>query len=254
MTVVTLLTDFGTGDSYVAEVKGRLLSLGSGLTIVDVTHAIAPGDIAAAAFVLARAWPVFPERSVHLAVVDPGVGTARRALAVAAGGHLFTGPDNGLLESALKLKGARAVSLATPAGASSTFHGRDVFAPAAAGLAGGTPLDRLGAPVTDPVRLGVPEPRREGAAIVGQVVYVDRFGSLVTNIPGERVDPRGTVRVGPHDLALRATFGDAPVGEPLALIGSGGVLEIAVRDGRADAVLGLSRGAAVRAAAKKRGP
>lgn len=254
MSIVTLLTDFGTADSYVAEVKGRLLSLKHDVVIVDVTHAIPPGDIAGGAFVLGRAWTTFPEHTVHLAVVDPGVGTVRRALAVEAGGHAFVGPDNGLLEPALRIKGAHAVALRVPQDAAATFHGRDVFAPAAAALAGGTAVARLGTAIGDPVRLDIPEPRRNGAAIVGQVVYVDRFGTLVTNIPGDRVDPAGTVRVGPNDLVLRRTFGEAGEGEPLALIGSGGMLEIAVRDGRADAALGLSRGAAVRATAKTKTP
>lgn len=254
MTIITLVTDFGTADSYVAEVKGRLLSLAPDATLVDITHAIEPGDIAAGAWVLGRAWPVFPRGTVHLAVVDPGVGTARRALAVAAGGHWFTGPDNGVLDSAVRAQDAQAVALPLPGGASATFHGRDVFAPTAAALARGRALAELGSPAPDPVRLAVPDPRREGRTIVGQVVYVDRFGTLVTNIPGARLDPAGTVRVGPHDLALRTTFGAVAAGEPLALIGSGGMLEIAVRDGRADAVLGLSRGAEVRAAARKRGP
>jgi len=247
--IVTLLTDFGAADSYVAEVKGRLLLLAPGVTLVDVTHAIEPGDIGGAAFVLGRAWPVFPDGTVHLAVVDPGVGTARRALAVQAGRHWFVGPDNGVLDSALGVKGARVVGLEVPAGAAPTFHARDVFAPAAAALAEGTGLERLGVPVGDPVRLAIPEPRRQGAAIVGQVVYVDRFGTLVTNIPGQRIDRRGTVRVGPHDLVVHLTFAEAGAGEPLALVGSAGMLEIAVRDGRADAVLGLSRGAKVTAAA-----
>jgi S-adenosylmethionine hydrolase len=248
--IVTLLSDFGTDDSYVAEVKGRLLSLAPGLTLVDVTHAVEPGDIAGAAFVLGRAWPVFPAGTVHLAVVDPGVGTARRALAAHAGGHWFVGPDNGVLDSALGAKGARVVRLAVPADAAPTFHGRDVFAPAAARLARGAPLEQLGPKVADPVRLDIPEPRRQGGAITGHVVYVDRFGTLVTNLPGARIDPRGTVRIGPHDLVVRGTFAEAAVGEPLALIGSAGMLEIAVRDRRADAVLGLSRGAVVTAAAK----
>lgn len=247
--VVTLLSDFGTADSYVAEVKGRLLSLAPGLTIVDITHDVAPGDVAGAAFVLGRAWRQFPAGTVHIAVVDPGVGTARRALAVYAGEQWLAGPDNGVLDAALAKPGAQAYALPVPRDAAPTFHGRDVFAPAAAVLATGgeLPLTK----VADAVRLGIPEPRRRGARIVGQVVYVDRFGTLVTNIPGARLDRAGTVRVGPHDLAVRATYADVGSGEPLAVVGSAGMLEIAVRDGRADAVLGLSRGAAVDAAARR---
>lgn len=248
--VVTLLTDYGSSDSYVAEVKGRLLQAAPGLSIVDITHDIEPGDIAAAAFVLGRAWPSFPSGSVHLVVVDPGVGTSRRALAVDAGGHTFVGPDNGVLDAALGHAGARAFGLATPEDASATFHGRDVFAPAAARLAAGATAESLGAAVGDPVRLGIPDARRDGKHIVGQVIYVDRFGTLVTNIRGDRIAPDGAVRVGPHDIPRHRTFADVASGHALALIGSGGTLEIAVRNGRADAALGLARGAEVRAGVK----
>lgn len=250
--VVTLLTDYGTADSYVAEVKGRLLQASPGLAIVDITHDVEPGDIAAAAFVLGRAWPSFPAGSVHLAVVDPGVGTSRRALAVVAGGHAFVGPDNGVLDAALGHAGAKAFALAVPGDASATFHGRDVFAPAAARLAAGEPAESLGSAVGDPVRLGIPDARRDGKHIVGQVIYVDRFGTLVTNIRGDRIAPDGSVRVGPHDIPRHRTFADVDPGHALALVGSGGTLEIAVRDGRADTALGLARGAEVRAAAKKK--
>lgn len=247
--VVTLLTDYGSSDSYVAEVKGRLLQT-SGLTIVDITHDVEPGDVAAAAFVLGRAWPSFPAGSVHLAVVDPGVGTSRRALAVDAGGHAFVGPDNGVLDAALAHAGAKAFALVIPEGASATFHGRDVFAPAAARLATGAMAESLGSAVGDPVRLGIPDARRDGKHIVGQVIYVDRFGTLVTNMRGDRIARDGSVRVGPHDIPRHRTFADVAPGHALALIGSGGTLEIAVRDGRADSALGLARGSVVRALVK----
>src|SRR5688572_2722923 len=145
--IVTLLTDFGLRDSYVGEVKGVLLSLAPRVELVDVTHDIAPGDVRAAQYVLGRAWPHFPAGTVHLAVVDPGVGGARRALAAEVAGHYFVGPDNGILS--WLPDHAKFVSLATPAGASATFHARDVFAPAAAALANGTALSHLGPIVTD---------------------------------------------------------------------------------------------------------
>lgn len=251
--IVTLLTDFGLRDSYVAEVKGRLLSLAAGVTIVDVSHDIPPGDVMDGAWVLARAWRAFPEGTVHVAVVDPGVGTVRRALAVESAGHRFVGPDNGLLESALTLPHAAAYALTTPRDASPTFHGRDVFAPAAAALVQGARPADLGSLVADPVRLPVPEARREAGQLVGEVIHVDRFGTLITNISGERVALHGAVRVGAYDLVAMTTFADVASGDPVALIGSAGMLEIAVRDGRADSVLGLTRGAQVRAALR-RGP
>jgi S-adenosylmethionine hydrolase len=245
--IVTLTTDYGTADGYVAEVKGVLLRLAPGITLVDVTHEIPLGDVAEGAFVLGRTWRTFPDGTVHIAVVDPGVGTTRRALAARAGGHFFVAPDNGLLSRVLEARPGTVVSLPTVEGASATFHGRDVFAPAAAALALGTPLERLGVVIPDPVMLPRPRLVREGADIVGEVVHVDRFGTLVTNIPGPRVATGATVRMGPYDLVLRTTFGDVPPGDPVAFIGSGGTVEIAVRDGRADASLGASRGAVVRA-------
>lgn len=248
-TVITLLTDFGTADGYVAELKGVLLKLAPGAIVVDVTHDVAPGDIAAGAYLLGRTWAAFPGGTVHLAVVDPGVGTARRALAVQAGGHRFVGPDNGLLSRVLEVPNAQVVSLVTPPGASPTFHGRDLFAPAAARLAKGTALADLGAAVSDAVQLPRPPLVREGADLAGVVVHVDRFGTLVTNIPGSRVVPGATVRIGAYDLTLLATFGDVPSGDPVAFVGSGGTIEIAVRDARADVTLGATRGAAVRATA-----
>ena len=245
MSVITLLTDFGTADGYTAEMKGVLVRLAPAAQLVDLAHDVPPGDIAAGAYSLGRAWRTFPAGTVHLAVVDPGVGTPRLAIAATASGHRFVAPDNGLLTHVLPKRAFEAVALAAPAGASSTFHGRDVFAPAAAALARGEPLSSLGNAITEPVRLPAARLQRRGTKLVGTVVHVDRFGTLITNIPGERVDASGPVRVGAYDAPMRATFGDVPSGEIVAFIGSGGMVEIAVRDGRADRVLGLSRGAEV---------
>ncbi len=248
--IVTLLTDFGTTDGYVGEVKGTLLSLAPGTAIVDVAHDIPAGDVAAGCYVLGRVWRTFPKGTVHLAVVDPGVGSARRALAAEAGGHFFVAPDNGLLSDVFAAATPRAVSLAVPTAASRTFHGRDVFAPAAARLASGAPLLDLGAPFSDPVRLPAHVLEVQEGELVGEVVYVDRFGTLVTNLPLRKVAPNARVRLAGHDLQLLATFADVPAGEPVAFIGSGATVEIAVRNGRADVVLGLSRGTEVRATAR----
>lgn len=243
--IVTLLTDFGTADAYVAEVKGTILRLAPGTELVDLSHDIPPGDVVAGAYTLGRAWRAFPGGSVHFAVVDPGVGTARRALAVSADGHFFVAPDNGLLSEVLPRSGFGAALLVPPPGAAPTFHGRDVFAPAAAALARGSRLETLGATVADPVRLPRARLERRGAAIIGTVIHVDRFGTLVTNIPGTRIKPDYTVRVGAYDVPLRATFADVSPGDLVAFVGSGGTMEIALRDGRADTTLGLSRGAEV---------
>jgi S-adenosylmethionine hydrolase len=248
--VVTLLTDFGAADGYVAEVKGVLLTQAPGAVLVDVTHDVPPGDVAAACYVLGRVWRAFPSGTVHLAVVDPGVGTRRRALAAEAAGHWFVAPDNGLLSDVFAAAEARVVSLAVPATASRTFHGRDVFAPAAARLANGASLDEVGALVSNLVHLPPRKLLRAGPDLVGQVVYVDRFGTLITNLPGDDVAPGAMVRLGTYAVALRTTFADVPPGETLAFVGSGGTVEIAVRGGRADVVLGMSRGAEVTVAAK----
>src|SRR5688572_20467668 len=183
MSIVTLLTDFGTADGYVAEVKGVLLSGAPDATIVDLTHDIPPQDIEAARLALARAWQRFPEGTVHIVVVDPGVGSARAALAVESRKRFLLGPDNGVLSPALLAGGADMVSLPIPSYASATFHGRDVFAPAAARLAAGELLSHLGAPFDSPVVRRTPDTkRRPDGAILGQVLTVDRFGNLVSNI------------------------------------------------------------------------
>jgi S-adenosylmethionine hydrolase len=250
--VITLLTDFGTADGYVAEVKGVLLTLAPGVQVVDLTHDIPPGDIRAGAYALGRAWDAFPKGTVHLAVVDPGVGTDRRALAVESGGQRFVAPDNGLLSRVIEGRSFKAFTLPVRADAAPTFHGRDVFAPAAAALARGEPC--TGTPVTDPVRLTAARIQRRASAVLGEIVHVDRFGTLITNIPADRVADGALVRVGAYELALHRTFGEVASGDPVAFIGSGGTVEVAVRDGRADVVLGASRGTEVGATARARPP
>jgi S-adenosylmethionine hydrolase len=246
MSIITLLTDFGTADSYVAEMKGVLLSRAPDVTLVDVSHQIAPGDVRAGQYVLARAWNYFPSGTVHLAVVDPGVGTSRRALAAAARGHGFVAPDNGLLS--FLPADAQFVSLPVPSTAAPTFHGRDVFAPAAAALAIGARLDGLGSAITDPIRSPLRTPHHDGTTVVGEVLYVDRFGTLVSNIPAGAVEPGIRVRVEGTDVGpLRRTFADVERGALMAIAGSGGMVEIAVRDGSAARLLGVGVGAEVRA-------
>ena len=243
--LITLLTDFGTADSYVAEVKAVLLSRAPGAMLVDITHQVSPGDVRAGQYLLARAWRRFPAGTVHLAVVDPGVGTARRALAASEGGHWFVAPDNGLLSF---LQSPRFVSLPVPAGAAPTFHGRDVFAPAAAALASGARLEDLGSPITDPNHSPLPTPHHDGVGVVGEVLYLDRFGTLISNIPGAQVEPGVRIRVAGTDVGVvRRTFGDVERGTLVAFVGSGGTVEVAVRDGSAARLLGVGVGAEVRA-------
>lgn len=241
--LITLLTDFGTADGYVAEMKGVLLTLAHDATVVDLSHDIPPQDIELARLTVARYWRRFPEGTVHVAVVDPGVGTSRRCVAVESDRRFLVGPDNGILSPALLLAGARAVALAVPPSASRTFHGRDVFAPVAAALAQGTPLDSLGAPLDAPVVRRTREAvRREDGAVVGEVIAIDRFGNAITNLLGAR---SGVVAAGGRPVPIRGTYADVAPGAPVAISGSSGLLEIAVREGNAAAALGLTRGAAV---------
>lgn len=241
--VITLLTDFGTADGYVGEMKGVLLAGAPEATLVDITHEIPAQDIEAARLTLARVWRRFPPGTVHLVVVDPGVGTDRAALAVASDERFLVGPDNGVLSPALLIAGARVVELEVPSKASATFHGRDMFAPAAARLASGAAIDTLGSPMTQPRIRRTPEPRRTGdGALLGEVISIDRFGNAITNLVGLRT---GTVEAAGLSLSLRRTYGEAPVGAPIAIVGSSGLIELAVRDGNAARVLRLTRGSAV---------
>jgi S-adenosyl-L-methionine hydrolase (adenosine-forming) len=241
--VITLLTDFGTADGYVGEMKGVLLACAPGAQLVDLTHDVPPQDVESGRLVVARCWRRFPPGTVHVAVVDPGVGSERRALAVESDGRLLVGPDNGLLSPALLLAGARAIALSIPSGASATFHGRDVFAPAAAALATGTPLEALGSPVEDPVVRRTPEAhRRDDGAIVGEIITIDRFGNAVTNLVGRL---GGALEVGGRTLPVCRTYADVDVGLPAALVGSTGLIEVAVREGNAAQQFGLRRGSPV---------
>jgi S-adenosylmethionine hydrolase len=241
--IITLLTDFGTADGYVGEMKGVLLAGAPEATLVDITHEIAAQDVESARLTLARVWRRFPPGTVHLVVVDPGVGTDRAALAVASDERFLVGPDNGVLSAALLIAGSRVVALETPSNASATFHGRDVFAPAAARLASGAAIETLGSPAAQPRVRRTPEPRRTGdGALLGEVIAIDRFGNAITNLVGLRA---GVVEAVGLSLPLRRTYAEAPVGAPVAIVGSSGLIELAVRDGNAARVLHLTRGTAV---------
>ncbi len=252
---IAFLTDFGTRDHYVGAMKGAALSVCPDATLVDITHDIDPQDVLGGALELAAAFPYFPGGTVFVAVVDPGVGSSRRAIAAAADGYFFVAPDNGLLTLPLRTPGAQVVSLTNPRYArpeiSRTFEGRDRFAPAAAWLARGTSLPELGAPLHDPVLIEVPEPRVEGDVLRGEVLRPDRFGNLVTNIDRATLDQfarggRLLVAVGSRaDVPVVGTYAEAAAGRACALVGSAGRLEIAVPNGSAAAVLGASGGTPV---------
>ncbi|HSM50389.1 MAG TPA: SAM-dependent chlorinase/fluorinase [Thermoanaerobaculia bacterium] len=251
MPLLTLLTDFGTRDYYVAAVKGTVLGLAPESRIVDLSHDLEPGDVEGAAFLLAAAAPAFPAGTVHLAVVDPGVGSARHRLVLAACGQLFVAPDNGLLTHLFDAGTVRAIErkdldLAAPG---ETFHGRDRFAPVAAALLRGLDPAALGPEIGRPVRLPIPLPRRERDGAVGRVAHVDRFGNLVTDLPSGWL-PAGCafeLRCGGALAVTRraACYAEIPPGEPAVVAGSLGTLELSLRDASLAGRSGCSRGDAV---------
>jgi S-adenosyl-L-methionine hydrolase (adenosine-forming) len=249
MPIITLLTDFGTTDHYVAELKGVLLTQAPGVTLVDITHSVSPGDVRSGAYLLGRTWHRFPSDTIHMVVIDPGVGTSRAALALSAAGHSFVGPDNGVFTPVMQDIPVETVMLPTPEDASPTFHGRDLFAPAAAALACGTPLRAIGKPFTGiPERLAYTTPHYEGKTIIGEILYIDRFGTLITNLTAELVPAYARLEVEDLDIGtLRRTYADVGTGGLLAYIGSAGAIEIAVRNGSAARRLGVGVGASVRA-------
>jgi S-adenosylmethionine hydrolase len=249
---ITLLTDFGTADGYVAAMRGVIASIAPESIVDDASHDIPPGDVAAASWALARYWRLYPRGTVHVVVVDPGVGTERRALVIEVAGRRIVAPDNGCASLALvdhpdaRVHEIRNADLTRDV-VSRTFHGRDVFAPVAAHLARGLDVGEVGPRIADAIRTPLPVPRSDGIAVHGVVVHVDRFGNLITNLPGSWVpETIGEVEIdGGVRLRVVDTYGDVSSGEPLALVGSAGFIEVAVRDGNAARTFALERGAAV---------
>ncbi len=252
--IVTLTTDFGTTDYYVGAMKGVMLDICADLQIVDLTHHIPPRDILSGAFLLRHAAPEFPGGTIHLAVVDPGVGSQRRAIAARSQGFVWVAPDNGLLSFALDEGDCVAREIRDPElirqPLSPTFHGRDLFAPAAAHLASGYPFEKVGPAIADPVILDRAAPRRSAAGIVGQVIHVDRFGNLVTNISASDLDSWGSplrVRLPNGRIidGLSRTYTDVGDGCALALVGSSNLLEVSINGRDASRELGIARHDAV---------
>lgn len=249
--VITLLTDFGQRDGFVGIVKGVLLKLAPQARIVDLSHEVAPQDVMEGALILASAVPYFPPRTIHLAVIDPGVGTERRPLLIETDDALLIGPDNGLLSLAAGSQIRRVVHLDRAkyflAPSSQTFHARDVFAPVAAHCALGIPSTNLGTPVDDWFRLEVPTPRRIEGSIEGRVIHVDRFGNLIGNIRREDLgDFRGeelSISIGGVQISgLSPHYAAVGEGKPVALWNSWGRLEVAVRNKSAARYLRVRNG------------
>ncbi len=267
--IITLTTDFGTSDAYVGVMKGVILGINPSAQVVDLTHAIPPQDVHEAAFLIHSAHRYFPKGTIHTIVVDPGVGSNRRAIVCQTDSAFFVCPDNGVLSYLVEetsgpnflpvcaiSKRANAVTIENPAyllpHVSNTFHGRDIFAPVAAHLSLGVPLARIGTPVHNLVQLPMPEIHISDDTLTGQIVKVDSFGNLITNISRRdfvawtETAPPYTIQIGNARInRLNRAYAESDIGEPLAIIGSFGLLEIAVNRGSAEERLGLKRGDAV---------
>jgi S-adenosyl-L-methionine hydrolase (adenosine-forming) len=248
VTLITLLTDFGLNDTYVGQLKGAILSVAPSAVLVDLTHGVEAQDVLGGAFLLWSSVEVFPPGSIHVAVVDPGVGSPRRAIAArTVRAHVFVGPDNGVLFPAIDRLGgvAHAVELTDTrfwrAAPSGTFHGRDIFGPVAGHLAGGVSLEQLGPPIDHLAHLRWPEPR----GLEGEVIYVDTYGNLVTNLPASALPARYAVRVNDQVVPAAQYYAAVEPGKLLALVGSAGLLEISARDASAAALTGGHRGTPV---------
>ena len=251
MARVTLLTDFGTSDGYVGAMKGVIAAIFPGVTIDDVSHDVPFGAVSAGALTLARYWNRYPPGTVHLVVVDPGVGTERRALAAEADRRFLVAPDNGILSRVLDAATSfRAVSVENsaflPEERSATFHGRDIFAPVAAYLARGVHLARFGSALSDPHYMPEPGVRWEGEAIIGEVVSRDGFGNLVTNLPATSVDEASGVEIQGKTIPVVRTYGDLPPESLAAVVNSDGRVEVAARDSSAAKLLKADVGTRVR--------
>jgi len=245
MSFITLLTDFGIRDGAVGLMKGVIWRIAPHAKIADLSHTVGAQNLQEAAHVLRCAVPYFPQGTIHVVVVDPGVGTERRSLAARLGSYYFVGPDNGVCTPLLELAEqtnalVEIISLDKPAywlpEVSDVFHGRDVYAPIAAHLAAGVPLQELGTPIDDPVRLPLPQPIPTASGLKGEIIFIDDFGNLQTNVlrqhlvnwPDVKVLLRGTVIEG-----LTRTFGERPPGELIALYGTEHDLNVAVVNGNA---------------------
>ena len=252
VSLITLTTDFGLSDWFVGTMKGVIAGIAPKATVIDVTHDLPAGDLRAGAFALAASYRFFPKNTVHVVVVDPGVGSPRQAMAVRTDNYCFVGPDNGVLSLALSGERIQAAQALTAEAyflkpVSVTFHGRDIFAPVAAYLSLGTPIRRLGPALKEFARLDWPEPRRQSGKLEGEVVYIDRFGNGITNLSGELLRSSGATRCviyarRRHWCPVKRFYQAVPPEAPVAVLGSTGFLEIAVNGGSAEARLGLKRG------------
>ena len=266
--VITLLTDFGGSDPFVGVMKGVILGINPDAVVVDLCHGTTAHDPSEAAFLLATSYRYFPKGTIHVAVVDPGVGGPRRPILATCDGHLFVGPDNGLLGPIAERGGPSSVRAITAVRyflqpVSATFHGRDIFAPVAGHLSLGAEPDRFGHPIEDYIRLTLPRPSQCGArSIKGEILHIDRFGNLVTNIATddlERLASGGPitalqVEIAGRTIPIVAYYAQVAPGAPGAVIGSADYLEIFVHQGDASRLLRAGRGAELVVSSEKAEP
>ena len=252
--IITLTTDFGLADPFVGMMKGVVLGIAPDVQLVDVTHGIQSYDILEAALVIDSSYRYFPQGTIHVVVVDPGVGSQRRPVAVAAHGHIFVAPDNGVLSLVLDRDAVEPLPAAyhitndslfqDPV--SPTFHGRDIFAPVAAHLARGTPIESLGPRIADLIRKPLPKPRVQGGRLVGTVLRIDRFGNIMMNLRLENLGEEFSIRIaGLAITRLCRSFSEADPGELVAIEGSAGFIELALNQGSAAVRLNVERGSEI---------
>jgi S-adenosyl-L-methionine hydrolase (adenosine-forming) len=253
--LITFTTDFGLSDHFVGVMKGVVAGIAPAARVIDISHDVAPYNVTEAAFVIAEAWPYFPKRTIHVIVVDPGVGSTRRPILAEAGGHFFVAPDNGVLSMVFDAAPHKVRVISNPKfmrrDISRTFHGRDVFAPAAAHLAKGALAAAFGKLIHDYIRAGVARPTRLGpASWRGTILKVDRFGNLITNFAACDFDGINTrpfeLRAGKQSIRrLALTYAETEGGDVFVIIGSSGYLEIAANQTSAANLLSCSAGAPV---------
>jgi S-adenosylmethionine hydrolase len=256
--IITLTTDFGLTDGFVGVMKGVILNINPDATIVDIAHDIAPQNIKQGAFVFANAYPYFPPNTIHVVIIDPGVGSTRRPIAMQLGATICIAPDNGIISLAIQNSQFKiqCVHLTNPdfwlPRVSNTFHGRDIFSPVAAHLSMGVPIEKMGEPMDDWVRLPQSmKATREGNEIIGQVIHIDRFGNVMTNIGEEMLNGMNrnkiVVRIGDREIhGIKRTYAHGKQGEIIALISSSWNLELAMPNGNAANAIGTLVGSVLK--------